>query len=129
MTGTTSTAAANSSKTSWQTRAIWTLVAFSLIILAIFGFKTTHTDPYVKATLKVEGSLDRGSQLFRMNCAGCHGIDAQGLVGPSLHEVSYRHSDAQIINQVVKGKTPPMPSFELTSQDMSDLLVHLHSLN
>ncbi|MFM9071884.1 MAG: c-type cytochrome, partial [Cyanobium sp.] len=34
-----------------------------------------------------------GGNLFRLNCAGCHGLAAQGLVGPNLHGVVQRKSD------------------------------------
>ena len=64
-----------------------------------------------------------------MNCAGCHGIAAQGLVGPDLHKVSINRSDKELIRQVVRGQTPPMPSFQLEPQAMADLLAHLHSLS
>ena len=64
-----------------------------------------------------------------MNCVGCHGITAQGLVGPDLNEATSRLSDGKIINQVVKGLTPPMPSFEIDTQSMADLLSYMHSLN
>jgi len=64
-----------------------------------------------------------------MNCVGCHGISAQGLVGPELNDVTNELSDRKIIVQVVKGLTPPMPSFEMDSQSMADLLSYLHSLN
>lgn len=64
-----------------------------------------------------------------MNCVGCHGISAQGLVGPDLNNVTNQLSDERIINQVIKGLTPPMPSFEMDPQSMADLLSYLHSLN
>ena len=64
-----------------------------------------------------------------MNCAGCHGIKAQGLVGPNLQKVTYQQSDPKIINQIVKGQTPPMPSFQMEPQTMADLLAYLDSLN
>ena len=64
-----------------------------------------------------------------MNCVGCHGISAQGLVGPELNNVTQELNDKKIINQVVKGLTPPMPSFEMDEQSMADLLAYLHSLN
>ena len=64
-----------------------------------------------------------------MNCVGCHGISAQGLVGPELNNVTEGLNDKKIINQVVKGLTPPMPSFEMDEQSMADLLAYLHSLN
>ena len=63
-------------------------------------------------------------------CAiGCHGIGGQGLVGPNLQGVSTRLSDPQIIQQVVSGKTPPMPRFEIEPQEMADLLAHLHGFS
>ena len=83
----------------------------------------------VSKTVHLKGSAERGSRLFRINCAGCHGISAQGLVGPNIREVSHRLNDKQIINQIVKGRTPPMPSFELEPQAMADLIKHLHSIN
>ena len=80
-------------------------------------------------SLNLTGSIENGSGLFRMNCVGCHGISAQGLVGPDLNEVTEVLSDKKIIIQVVKGLTPPMPSFEMDEQSMADLLAYLHSLN
>tara|TARA_Y100001968_G_C19198356_1_gene638676 strand:+ start:165 stop:452 length:288 start_codon:yes stop_codon:yes gene_type:complete len=88
-----------------------------------------QSDPYIKETLKSKGSIDNGNRLFRMNCVGCHGISAQGLVGPDLHDVTSRLNDAKIINQVAKGLTPPMPSFDIESQSMADLLAYMHSLS
>ena len=86
-------------------------------------------DPYITETLVKDGSSTRGHDLFKVNCVGCHGISAQGLVGPDLHEVTTQLSDKKIINQVVKGLTPPMPSFEIDQQSMADLLAYIHSLN
>ena len=97
-----------------------------ILILLILG---AHEDPYITASLSLDGSTKKGGDLFRMNCVGCHGISAQGLVGPDLNEVTNEISDKRIINQVVKGLTPPMPSFEMDAQSMADLLSYLHSLN
>ena len=35
--------------------------------------------------------LARGKQLFTMNCAVCHGQEAQGLIGPNLCDDSWLH--------------------------------------
>ena len=43
--------------------------------------------------------------------------------------INKNRNDKKIINQVVKGLTPPMPSFEMDEQSMADLLAYLHSLN
>ena len=63
-----------------------------------------------------------------MNCVGCHGITARGLVGPDLHSITQRLNDKEIIKQVTGGLTPPMPSFEIDPANMSNLLKYLHSL-
>jgi mono/diheme cytochrome c family protein len=72
--------------------------------------------------------VENGGRLFRLNCAGCHGLAAQGLVGPNLHGVDRRKNDRQLIQQVVSGRTPPMPRFQPEPQAMADLLAFLHSL-
>ena len=79
-------------------------------------------------TLELNGSVKEGDILFKMNCVGCHGITARGLVGPDLNSITQRLNDKEIIKQVVKGLTPPMPSFEIDPQNMSNLLIYLHSL-
>ncbi len=103
--------------------------AISCSIILLWILFAGKVDPYIEASLTKQGSIDKGSRLFRMNCVGCHGISAQGLVGPELSKVTSQLTDERIINQVVKGLTPPMPSFEMESQSMADLLAYLHSLN
>ena len=102
---------------------------FACLSILLFLFLQEEEDPYITKSLNLHGSIDNGSQLFRMNCVGCHGISAQGLVGPKLNNVTEELNDKKIINQVVKGLTPPMPSFEMDEQTMADLLAYLHSLN
>ena len=99
-----------------------------LICFSIF-FVTHHEDnKYIIETLELNGSVDKGDALFKMNCVGCHGITARGLVGPDLHSITQRLNDKEIIKQVTGGLTPPMPSFEIDPVNMSDLLKYLHSL-
>ena len=103
--------------------------ALALMAMLFFLIKSLIPDPFVKETLYLEGQLAQGARLFRINCAGCHGISAQGLLGPNLHKVSYHLNDSQIIHQIIQGRTPPMPSFEMEPQKMADLLKYLHSIN
>ncbi len=101
------------------------IFALVLLVWVIVFFKA---DPYINETLQLDGSREKGEVLFRMNCVGCHGISAQGLLGPELYGLNKELTDRQIINQVVRGKTPPMPSFEIDPQKMADLLTYLKSL-
>ena len=98
------------------------------IVLLLLVLPATRSDPYTVSTLQHAGSAENGGRLFLINCAGCHGIAAQGLVGPNLHGVSQRRSDARLIRQVVSGQTPPMPKFQPEPQAMADLLAYLHGL-
>ena len=104
------------------------IATFALLIL-LWRMGDLKQDPFIIETLSIEGEALSGSKLFKINCVGCHGISAQGLVGPDLHEVTQEISDKKIINQVIRGLTPPMPSFEIEPQSMADLLAYMHSLN
>ena len=104
------------------------VAAIACITLVLWTMGGARSDPYSRQTLALQGSAERGGQLFLLNCAGCHGIAAQGLVGPDLHGVNKRKSQRQLIQQVVSGRTPPMPSFQPEPQAMADLLSFLNGL-
>ena len=103
-------------------------VTFAFLIL-LWQMGSFKQDPFITETLSIEGEALSGSKLFKINCVGCHGISAQGFVGPDLHEATQEMSDKKIINQVIRGLTPPMPSFEIEPESMADLLEYMHSLN
>ena len=99
-----------------------------LICFLIFLVKHHENNKYIIETLELDGSAEEGDALFKINCVGCHGISARGLVGPDLHTITKRLNDKEIIKQVTGGLTPPMPSFEIDPVNMSNLLKYLHSL-
>ena len=100
-----------------------------LFIFFLIFFLNHHEDnKYIIETLQINGSAKEGDALFKTNCVGCHGITARGLVGPDLHSITKRLNDKEIIKQVTGGLTPPMPSFEIDPENMSNLLKYLHSL-
>ncbi len=117
----------NKKISSWRI-FILSFATFALLIL-LWTIGNLKQDPFVSETLSIQGEELSGSKLFKINCAGCHGISAQGFVGPDLHEATKELSDKKIINQVIRGLTPPMPSFEIEPESMADLLAYMHSLN
>ena len=112
---------------SWRIFLLSTATVALIILLWTFG--SFKQDPFITETLSIQGEALSGSKLFKINCVGCHGISAQGFVGPDLHEVTQEMSDKKIVNQVIRGLTPPMPSFEIDPESMADLLAYMHSLN
>jgi mono/diheme cytochrome c family protein len=112
-------------KTAWL---ILVVTVAALILLTLTAFQFRQTDPYVQDVFAHIGDPLQGQVIFQLNCSGCHGIDADGRVGPSLHHVASRKSRIGLIHQVTSGQTPPMPQFQPTPQEMADLLKYLESL-
>ena len=109
-------------------KKLFIFLVILLICFTIFYLNNHEKNKYILKTLEFNGSIEKGDSLFKTNCVGCHGIKARGLVGPDLHLITKRLNDKQIIKQVTEGLTPPMPSFEINPQNMSNLLKYLHSL-
>ncbi|BAZ38562.1 cytochrome c class I [Calothrix sp. NIES-4101] len=99
------------------------------IVLSIFVVRVVQaSDPYVKTVLALKGDPVQGHAIFQINCAGCHGLEASGRVGPSLQGVSKHKSRYGLIHQVISGETPPMPKFQASTKEMADLLSYLETL-
>ncbi|MCC3405738.1 MAG: cytochrome c [Microcoleus sp. PH2017_10_PVI_O_A] len=106
--------------------AIALLLAIMLATMTIRQFQVA--DPYVKSVLSLTGDQFQGSAIFHMNCAGCHISVGDTQVGPNLHRVSDRKSEFELIRQVTSGRTPPMPQFQPSPQEMADLLKYLQQM-
>lgn len=102
------------------------LLAMGLVFWGVHQHRLS--DPYVREVLSLTGDSVRGEAIFRLNCATCHGLEASGEVGPDLHNVSARKSRIGLIDQVISGKTPPMPQFQPEPREMADLLEFLETL-
>jgi len=85
-------------------------------------------DPCISEILSLEGDAQNGLAIFQINCAGCHNLQANRNVGPRLENISKRKSSKDLIVQVTSGKTPPMPKFQPSQQEMADLLSYLNQL-
>jgi mono/diheme cytochrome c family protein len=116
--------------------AVWLnrVTAIAIIIILVFGigflglYWSKVSDPYVREVLSLEGSIDKGHDIFQINCAGCHDLQVGKSVGPNLTDIAKRKSKVEIIEQVISGKTPPMPKFQPSYREMSDLLSYLEQL-
>ncbi|HAC66019.1 MAG TPA: cytochrome C [Cyanothece sp. UBA12306] len=106
---------------------ILTMILISLALLMGWYFHQL-SDPYVKEVLSIKGDITRGQAMFEINCAGCHWLQGDDSVGPSLHNVHQHKSKIAIIHQVTGGQTPPMPKFQPNTQEMADLLSYLENI-
>ena len=108
------------------------LIVAAILLVVFVGVLAVRmmkqSDPYVNTVLSLTGDPVQGSAIFQINCAGCHGSEADGWVGPSLKSVSKRKSSYGLIFQVISGETPPMPKFQPNTQEMADLLSYLEEI-
>lgn len=83
-----------------------------------------------------EGSpqaIASGKALFiKMNCAGCHGYDAKGNMGPDLTDTYWRYGGlpAQIYSSIHDGRAQGMPAWgaALPPQEIWKLVAYIESL-
>jgi mono/diheme cytochrome c family protein len=77
-------------------------------------------------------AIERGRSIYSTNCAFCHGADTRGgASGPSLLRSAIVLDDktGELIGPVVQAGRPDrgMPKFPLSSDQIADLAVFLHS--
>jgi hypothetical protein len=108
-------------------------IAIPILVIVVVAFLVLSnswrsSSPYTQEVLALQGDAILGHAIFQMNCSGCHGLEAQGRVGPNLHAVAKRKSRPALIEQVTSGNTPPMPQFHPNPHEMAALLSYLETL-
>jgi mono/diheme cytochrome c family protein len=124
-----STAAEQPERSRGLITALVVLAAAACVVLVLWVLGNARQDPYIRASLDLKGSTEHGGQLFRINCAGCHGLAGQGLVGPKLVGITDQRKDPALVHQIISGETPPMPSFQIEPQSMADLIAYMHDMS
>jgi cytochrome c oxidase cbb3-type subunit 3 len=111
-----------SSLTVAMTVALACLVATALFASSAKPNKTSGS------TGSSSQSITAGHKLFLNNCAPCHGANAQGDDGPSLHNLSFTQD--QIASTIDNGFKGQMPAFKgkLKDADINSIAAYVHSL-
>jgi cytochrome c oxidase cbb3-type subunit III len=69
-----------------------------------------------------------GKQLFAGNCAGCHGFDGGGQLGPDLHGIAQRKGDAGVFAVIRNGQGGMPPQMSLNDQRAWQVVAYVHTL-
>ena len=88
-----STSSSNAAKRDYKReffKIVFIVFGVLLICCSIFFINHQENNKYIIETLEIDGSAEEGDALFKINCVGCHGITARGLVGPDLHSITQR---------------------------------------
>jgi cytochrome c oxidase cbb3-type subunit 3 len=78
-------------------------------------------------------SIQQGHDLFvRMNCAGCHGYEAKGAMGPDLTDKYWRYGGVPVavFKSIYEGRPKGMPAWNpaLPPSDIWKLVSYIESL-
>lgn len=73
-----------------------------------------------------------GKQLYASHCAGCHGAEGQGGIGPDLTSANYKYgrSHDEVLTTIRDGRPGGMPGFgnQLTGSQTEELVAFTLSL-
>ena len=72
------------------------------------------------------GDAARGATVFATSCAGCHGADATGGVGPALRGSGLTAAEVEAVVATGQGT---MPAGIVPGQDAADVAAYVASLS
>lgn len=76
--------------------------------------------------------LDAGKKLFMSNCASCHGLNAEGKIGPCLTDKVWKYGseDKIILETISKGRPGGMPAWGsfLKPDQVNTVAAYVHSI-
>ena len=94
-------------------------IGLIIVLILAIGFFLSEFSKALGQT-----SIFTGKDIYRLNCAGCHGIDRTGYsnIYPSLIGIEEKISRETVLNQINKGKGQ-MPSFNHLSQKEKEAVI------
>ena len=96
------------------------------VTLATFGLAKWHPfTPSAAPAAPAAGNATRGRQVFVVNCSGCHGMEATGGIGPSLHGIGLTAAE---VEGIVASGRGVMPAGVVEGQDVADVAAYVASI-
>jgi mono/diheme cytochrome c family protein len=93
------------------------------VTLVTFGLAKWHPfSPSAAPAASVVGDAAHGRKVFVVHCSGCHGMDATGGIGPSLHAVGLT---AVEVEEIVASGGGVMPAGVVKGQDAADVTAYV----
>ena len=97
------------------------------IVVATFALARAEIfAPSAPAISSANGDVDRGETIFQRECAGCHGDQAEGGVGPALRGSGL---DAATVATAVQQGRGVMPAGIVSGQEQADVVVYVVSIS
>ncbi|MEG9436283.1 c-type cytochrome [Edaphobacter sp. HDX4] len=114
-----------------STMLLWGALAGVLWVGRCFSPYSANAQAPAPTTPEMAAHIEAGNNQFQQKCAFCHGRDAAGgETGPDLTRSKLVHEDVngnKISDVVRNGRPGRMPPFDLSNQDMSDVVAFIHA--
>ena len=99
-------------------------------LIAACSLAATISFPTIEA--QAAGNAQAGHTLARLWCSSCHVVDESGAgrdtAPPFATIASSRHADNRWLRLWLTQPHPPMPNFNLSRQEIDDIIAYLSSL-
>ncbi len=109
------------------------MILGSLILSIVFitSISSRNDNNSVSISPKVQDTLITGQELFRLNCAGCHGTDLGGNPPnyPALTDIKDKLTKEEIRIQIKKGKGMMPPMSHLSDNEINAIVNYLFGEN
>ncbi len=105
----------------------------ALMAMVACGSDSAASGPTSTPEVPIQLAID-GAAIYAVNCVMCHGDrdGSGGIIGAPRHDESghtWHHSDAELIDWVLNGKSPfsPMPAFRdtLSEDQVESVLAYI----
>jgi len=105
---------------------IFLMLALTTFIITAVGFAAVN-NKVSNNKVSLNDTLISGQALFRMNCAGCHGLNREGNppTFPSLINIKQKMSKEQIRTQIKNGKGLMPPHTNLSDKEINAIIAYL----
>lgn len=99
------------------------LTAFIIMAVSVKAINNKISD----IDITIKDTVVTGQELFRMNCAGCHGLNREGNppTFPSLVNIKQKLSNEQIRKQIKNGKGLMSPLTNLSDNEINAIIAYL----
>lgn len=103
-------------------------LALIFMVIIFFSFMKTEVGVSKSNTIQ-QDSVITGQELFRLNCAGCHGADLKGNppTYPSLLNVKDKLTKEEIQTQIKNGKGSMPPMAHLSGKEINTIIGFLYN--
>jgi mono/diheme cytochrome c family protein len=102
------------------------VIAVAIFLVMLFANDPTAPPPAPAAAVEAAGGID-GAQLYKNRCAGCHGGDGSGGIGPRLAgRMTAKFPDPAAQIAVVTNGRGGMPAFgeRMTPEEIAALVAY-----